>query len=171
MLRRNLIFFSLIAFTTLIFLYSCQNDIVLEKPCTDEPGIPITKVYLSFTIDSINVLDSVNLDRLGFIYGDNVVIRSKNITRTAKIGGHICSDMKFYADVVYTDTVDNSRLRIQGALTSSILDVDILYCENKDNNCNYTKIGHAYGSYSPYRGFVTLFTPLFFGDVSYWGVR
>ncbi len=168
MIKRTIQLLVLFSSVSLILFYSCQEDIVVKKLCTEEPDLPFSKVFLSITVDSVTTLDTINVDNKGFIYADNVRIISSTRSKNAKIGGYICNEPNFYVDVKYNDTLDNSRLRMEGRWAANAVNIDIYYCLNLNNSCTFVKIGQGFGSIAGYRGFVMFNTPLYTGLVDYW---
>lgn len=158
---RTLLIFILGSF---IILLSCNNDtIVVPKSCDEEPNFSFTHVKLKLTTADASVFDTINIDTHGHIYGDNVRVLEGGRTLIARIGGHICKENIFSVNVIFNNTSDNSRMRIEGQLLpNNYITGTINYCDNLNNNCNFVQIGYIEGIYTgTYQG--GFHTPLFNG--------
>lgn len=167
MFKRSLFLLFLFISALIIFVNSCSNDLVIPTPCTESLDIQFSKVYISFVIDGLKTYDTVNIDKQGFANGDNIKIKSKSLLKTAKINGYICKS-KFGINVIYTDSVDNSRLFMDGTLVNNFIGIKLLYCKNENGNCNFVQIGTANGYISLFKGWMVFNTPLFKGDLDFW---
>jgi hypothetical protein len=146
----------------LLILSSCNETIFeVPKPCAEEMEIPLSRVKLTLTTD-ITSVNAINIFNKSIITCDNIKISRNGLTKSAKIGGYLCKDQKFFIDVLYNDTVDNSSLKIEGGFQSNYISGKILYCENH-SNCNYVQIGSLSGSYTNIFGQGFFYSPMFDG--------
>ncbi len=155
--RISILFFIASAF----IIFSCNEDtFVIPKPCSGD----ITSYIRSATLQlgtEITSNDIITVSTTGFLSGDSIRIQQDNVKRTASVKGQMCSSAEATIIVNYTDTTDNSGLKIDCHNNNSTLTGEIYYCANI-NNCSYTQIGHLTGIYSDhFQG--NFYTPLFLG--------
>lgn len=149
-------------------LTACDENLLqTEVVCSEEPNFPFETTEFDFKIiTDIETNTIVYVNQRGFLYSDSIVVSKNGLIKTAKIGGHFCKDLKFSVDIIYTDTTDISRLRIEGSSVSNLITGKLLYCANINNNCEFTQIGQLSGSSSGYNFFVNFTSPLFSGFCS-----
>ena len=148
MILRNLLFILIFGLT--LFCISCQDDTITFPKYCEEPDFSFRKAYLKIASEN-TTFDTISIDKKGYILGDSIKISQNGISKNAKIGGHICKDGTFRIDIAYNDTVDISKLRLEGQIMSNnVISGKFLYCSNIDNNCNYIQIGDIDGYYGGY---------------------
>ena len=152
-----------------ILIYEgCEENIVnLPKLCSEEPEFTYTEFKLTIITDD-TCLVAVTVDNRGVIFAEYIIIERNGIRKSANIGGYICKDTRFYIDVIYNDTANNSRLKLEGGpIVQNTVAGKIFYCPNENNNCNFVQIGAFSGGHSDFGGIGGFNTPLFMGIFSF----
>jgi hypothetical protein len=158
--------FGVILLLSFLVFPSCQNDITIPKPCVDEPNFPFTTLSLQI-VTEITSNNTIYVDKKGYIICDNIMVQGNGIKRNIKIGGYICASGNFYVPITFNDTVDNSRIKVEGTLAHNYIDGTVYYCPNIDNNCQFERVGSVSASYSGCQGMGSFTMMQFSGGFSY----
>jgi hypothetical protein len=151
----------LFVFFILFAIYSCNEEsLIIPKPCNGGPNLPYDSVRLQLATDIVSE-NYISVYKNGAISGYNIFVRNGTLFKTAVISGLICEDLNYSINIFYSDTVDNSKLKIEGRLVSPYY-ATLYWCANTNNNCNYEDIGSIIATY--YNNFSGSFSsPLFSG--------
>jgi len=151
--------FILLLFSVLII--SCEQQIVEPKVCNAPPNLGFTEIDMQVQTDT-TTFNFVIIDPTGVIMGDNFIIKYQNVKRNAKFGGTICADGNFTINILYNDTVVNSRLQLRGHYDPNICSGNFYYSPNQTDT-TFTNIGDM--NVSPGSGTGGFDTPIFSGEL------
>lgn len=142
-------------------LFSCSNEeIFIPKPCTEEPSLSSNTASIILNTDT-SIYRTFEVSNTGIFYCDSLIIKKAGITKNAYIYGALCKNNTAEIDIVYRDTLDNSRLKISARQYSdNNFGGEILYGQN---GSNFIQIGVIAGIVG--YGFEGSFnSPIFYGS-------
>jgi hypothetical protein len=152
------VFLITIAFT------SCNGDeIILPKPCSEEPVLDFNEVKMVLRSDTV-IEKRIEVFSNGYFNCSGIIVKRGEYTKSTNITGSFCKNGDLNIDITYNDTVNFSKLKVIGKMNTEnfALSGTVNYCPNTGNTCTFTEIGTIYGFYTDrYIGYFN--TPLFQG--------
>ncbi len=136
--------------TFLLLIISCErniDEVVVPKICDVPANMTYSRVTVNLQTDT-TVPFIIIVDKSGYISADNIIFKKNGYFKNAAFTGYVCGEGTFHADIFYNDTVDNSKLKIDGTLQPYLVQGTFYYCPNINNNCTYTEIGDINSGYS-----------------------
>lgn len=144
-----------------VLIISCEQQIVVPKVCDAPPNLRFTEVDIQVQTDT-TTFNFATIDPTGVIMGDNFIIKHSNVKRNAKFGGTMCADGNFNINILYNDTVVNSKLQLRGHYNPNGVNGNFYYSPDQTDT-TFTNIGFI--NVSPGSGTGNFVTPMFSGEL------
>jgi hypothetical protein len=162
MIFRNLL---LLFASCLAVLYSCNEDNIIVSPICSDGFLNPTYTSAELTISGWHFGSNsiITVFKSGYFSGNGIKVGADSIYKTCNITGQMCPNDSMNINIKYTDTTDNSILRIGLKRDGIFVRGKFWYCDNTNGQCQFVQIGYLGGNYTDHwEGYYD--TPLFVGS-------